>query len=61
MIDLKAGTAKHFETIATLRGHGFEIVRFRDERGRFDDLHQPDVVPGPIGKWDDAEPLLEIC
>ncbi len=35
-------------------GHGFEIVRYRDERGRFDSLRQLDEVPGLTGKVDDA-------
>lgn len=38
--------------IEGLRGHGFEIVRYREERGRFEDLRQLDEVPGLSGKID---------
>ncbi len=37
-----------------LAGHGFEIVRYREERGRFTALRQLDEVPGLAGKLDDA-------
>ncbi|MBF6541376.1 hypothetical protein IU418_29775, partial [Nocardia farcinica] len=37
-----------------LAGHGYEIVRYRGERGRFTDLRQLDEVPGLSGKVDDA-------
>ena len=35
-----------------LHGHGFEIVRYRGQRGRFTSLRQPDEVPGLVGKID---------
>ncbi|WP_257010981.1 helix-hairpin-helix domain-containing protein [Sphingobium yanoikuyae] len=41
-----------------LAGHGFEIVRYREERGRFDALRQLDEVPGLAGKLDDADRAL---
>ncbi|MES2291504.1 MAG: hypothetical protein V4530_17395 [Pseudomonadota bacterium] len=34
--------------------HGYEIARYREERGRFDDLRQLDEVPGLSGKVSDA-------
>jgi competence protein ComEA len=37
-----------------LRGHGFEIVRYREARGRFTHLRQLSEVPGLAGKTDDA-------
>ncbi len=40
--------------IEGLQGHGPEIVRYREERGRFTDLRQLDEVPGLSGKVDDA-------
>lgn len=42
------------DAIEGLRGHGFEIVRYREERGRFTSLRQLDEVPGLSGKVDDA-------
>ncbi|MEO9229917.1 MAG: helix-hairpin-helix domain-containing protein [Devosia sp.] len=40
--------------IEVLKGHGSEIVRYREERGQFTDLRQLDEVPGLSGKVDDA-------
>ena len=42
------------DAIEGLQGHGFEIVRYREERGRFDSLRQLDEVPGLSGKMDEA-------
>ena len=53
-IDLNAATADQLDAIPGLAGHGFEIVRTRDERGRFTGLRQLDEVPGLSGKVDDA-------
>lgn len=50
MIDLNTATAKDLDGIESLRGHGFEIVRYREERGRFTSLRQLDEVPGLAGK-----------
>ncbi len=55
MIDLNAATAEQLDAVPQLKGHGFEIVRYREERGRFDSLRQLDEVPGLTGKWDGAE------
>ena len=38
-----------------LAGHGYELVRYREERGRFTELRQLDEVPGLAGKLDDAQ------
>ena len=38
MIDLNTATAEEFDGIDGLRGHGFEIVRYREERGPFTSL-----------------------
>ena len=38
-----------------LAGHGFEIVRYREDRGRFTELRQLDEVPGLAGKLTDAD------
>ena len=42
------------DAVEGLRGHGPEIVRYREERGRFDSLRQLDEVPGLSGKVDEA-------
>lgn len=48
-IDLNTATADDLDAIDGLRGHGFEIVRYREERGRFTDVRQLDEVPGLAG------------
>lgn len=60
MIDLNTPTAADLDAIPQLKGHGFEITRYRDERGRFTDLRQLDEVPGLAGKWDRAESSVKI-
>lgn len=52
MIDLNTATADDLDTVPALKGHGFEIVRYRAERGRFTSLRQLDEVPGLAGKKD---------
>lgn len=42
------------DAIDGLRGHGFEIVRYREDRGRFESLRQLGEVPGLSGKIDEA-------
>ena len=60
MIDLNAATAAELDAIEELKGHGFEIVSYRKERGRFDEIRQLEEVPGPAGKWDGAQTSLRI-
>lgn len=56
--DLNTASAEELDAVPGLRGHGFEIVRYREERGRFTDLRQLEEVPGLAGKVDrDALPL----
>lgn len=55
MLDLNSADASELDTIEQLAGHGFEIVRYREERGRFDAVRQLEEVPGLAGKWDGAE------
>ena len=54
MTDINTADADALDAIEGLRGHGFEIVRYREERGRFTALRQLDEVPGLSGKVDDA-------
>lgn len=51
-IDVNAASADELDAIPSLAGHGFEIVRYRQERGRFTELRQLDEVPGLSGKVD---------
>lgn len=60
MIDLNAATAEQLDAVPQLKGHGFEIVRYREERGRFDSLRQLDEVPGLTGKWNGAEAEIGV-
>ena len=43
-----------------LKVQGFEIVRYRDERGGFTSLRQLDEVSGLSGKTDSAAEFLSI-
>jgi competence protein ComEA len=59
-IDVNDATAEQLDGVPGLEGHGFEIVRYREERGRFTDLRQLDEVPGLTGKADASRSLLTI-
>lgn len=50
VININAATAAEIDELPQLRGHGFEIVRYREDRGRFDALRQLEEVPGLAGK-----------
>lgn len=52
-IDLSTASADALDAVPGLQGHGPEIVRYREERGRFTDLKQLDEVPGLSGKASD--------
>ncbi|WP_082458450.1 helix-hairpin-helix domain-containing protein [Sphingomonas sp. Leaf10] len=58
MIALNSATAAELDEVPQLKGHGFEIVRYREERGRFDDVRQLEEVPGLAGKWRGAEAIV---
>ena len=60
MINLNTASAADLDAVPELQGHGFEIVRYREERGRFDEVRQLEEVPGLAGKWDGAEGRLEV-
>lgn len=59
-IDLNTADPAELDAIPDLRGHGFEIVRYREERGRFDAVRQLEEVPGLAGKWDGAAAHLRV-
>lgn len=58
MLDLNIATADELNDVPRLKGHGFEIVRYREERGRFETLRQLNEVPGMTGKADGLEEVL---
>lgn len=58
--DINTATAEQLDAVPALKGHGFEIVRYREERGRFTDLRQLDEVPVLAGKVDPDEPALRV-
>lgn len=60
MIDLNQASADEIDTVAELKGHGFEIVRYREERGRFDALRQLEEVPGMAGKVAGLEKVVRV-
>jgi competence protein ComEA len=53
-VNVNEASAEELDGVEALRGHGFEIVRYREERGRFDGLRQLDEVLGLAGKIDEA-------
>ncbi|MES2097990.1 MAG: helix-hairpin-helix domain-containing protein [Pseudomonadota bacterium] len=54
IVNVNHASSEELEETGSLRGHGYEIVRYRDERGKFDSLRQLDEVPGLSGKVDEA-------
>jgi len=60
VIDLNTATAEELNGIEILRGHGFEIVRYREERGRFTSVRQLDEVPGMAGKTDGVSAQVSV-
>jgi len=60
LINVNTASAEELDTVPGLAGHGFEIVRYRGERGRFTDLRQLDEVPGLTGKADDGRASLTV-
>ena len=60
LINLNSAIAEELDRLPQLKGHGFEIVRYRQERGGFSEVRQLEEVPGLSGKWDGAESLLRV-
>lgn len=52
LTNINTASAEELDAVACLRGRGFEIVRYRQERGSFTELWQLDEVPGLSGKVD---------
>jgi competence protein ComEA len=51
-LDINEASKEDLDSVEGLKGHGHEIVRYREERGRFTSLRQLDEVPGLSGKVD---------
>lgn len=60
MIDINTASADDIDAVPQLKGHGFEIVRYRSERGRFEALRQLEGVPGLAGKVDGLETVVRV-
>lgn len=59
-INVNTATADELDTIPRLKGHGFEIVRYREDRGAFTALRQLEEVPGMAGNADGLDDALTI-
>lgn len=60
MLNINTASADQIDAVEPLHGHGFEIVRYRDERGRFDALRQLEEVPGLAGKVTGLQDLIRF-
>jgi competence protein ComEA len=52
-VDINSASKEELDAVEGLKGHGHEIVRYREDRGGFQSLRQLDEVPGLTGKVDD--------
>jgi len=59
-INVNTATADELDTISQLEGHGFEIVRYREDRGAFNALRQLEEVSGMAGNADGLDHALTI-
>ena len=60
MIDINTASANEIDAVPKLQGHGYEIVRYREDRGRFDALRQLEEVPSLAGKIVGLEGVIEF-
>lgn len=60
VIDINTASADEIDAVAQLKGHGLEIVRYRDERGRFEAVRQLEEVPGFAGKTAGLEDVVRF-
>lgn len=52
-LDINSADKEALDAVEGLKGHGHEIVRYREERGGFTSLRELDEVPGLTGKVDE--------
>ncbi|HEY4276025.1 MAG TPA: helix-hairpin-helix domain-containing protein [Rhizomicrobium sp.] len=60
MININTATATEIDSVPLLKGHGFEITRYREDRGGFTELRQLDEVPGLAGKTAGLEEFVSL-
>lgn len=60
LVNINTATAAELDAVPELKGHGFEIVRYRKERGQFTHLRQLDEVPGLAGEADGGRSALTV-
>jgi competence protein ComEA len=60
VIDINTSSADEIDSVAPLKGHGYEIARYRKERGGFTELRQLEEVPGLAGKIAGIEEFIRI-
>jgi competence ComEA-like helix-hairpin-helix protein len=60
VLNINTATADELDSIPLIKGHGYEIVRYREERGGFAPLRQLDEVPGLSGKTDGIDKYIEV-
>jgi DNA uptake protein ComE-like DNA-binding protein len=53
-LDINTASQEEIDAVDGLKGHGPEIVRYREERGGFTSLRELDEVPGLAGKLGDG-------
>jgi len=51
-MNINQASKEELDEVPPLKGHGHEIVRFRQERGGFPSLRALEEVPGLAGKLD---------
>ena len=54
-VNINTADQATLDAVPALAGHGYEIVRYREDRGKFTELRQLEEVPGLAGKLDDAD------
>jgi competence protein ComEA len=57
---VNTATAEELDDVPQPKGHGFEIVRYREDRGNFTALRQLEEVPGMAGNADGLDNLLTL-
>jgi competence protein ComEA len=60
VVAVNTATKYELDAVPGLQGHGFEIIRYSGERGRFTDLRQLEEVPGLAGKVDGIRAALSV-
>jgi competence protein ComEA len=60
VLDINSASAAEIDGVGQLKGHGFEIVRYREDRGRFDAVRQLEEVPGLAGKVAGLEEVISF-